>query len=565
MQQPTVLVFKPSLKKETDRKAQLATIQASKALSEIVRTTLGPRSMLKMLLDPMGGIVITNDGNSILREIDVANPAAKSLIELSRSLDEEVGDGTTSCVVLCGQVLSNCTNLLKKEIHPTEIVKGLMDALEDSIKALEQIAIEVNPSDHDKLLQVVESCLGTKLSSRWGNLTSKLALESVLKLYHNSQKSSTSASNGTDGANGPAGVTTGYLDVKRLIKIEKVPGGLLEDSKVLDGIVINKDVTHAGMSRRIVNPRVLILDCTLEYKKGESQTMVDITSEEAWNELLLQEESEIRQMCQHVIDSGCNVVITEKGVSDLAQHYLVKAGITCIRRVRKSDANRIAKCTGATVVNRPEEITKQDVGHSCRLFYVDKIGDEYYSYFVDCEKTKSCSIVLRGGSKDVLNEVERNMYDALNVCRNILTNCKLLPGGGATEIYVSNYLNRQIQLKSGLKRLSYESACKAFEIIPKTLAQNCGANPVRVISDLLSLHASGSHSMGIDGETGEIVDVVKKNLFDTFAVKEQVYKSAIESACMLLRIDIIVSGIGQKEPGADQKVAINEDALQEQA
>eukprot|EP00375_Theileria_parva_P001053 XP_763724.1 T-complex protein 1 subunit gamma [Theileria parva strain Muguga] len=541
------LVFKPSLKKESDRKAQLATIQASKALSDIVRTTLGPRSMLKMLLDPMGGIVITNDGNSILREIDVNNPGAKSLIELSRSLDEEVGDGTTSCVILCGELLSNCASLIKKEIHPTEIIQGLMEALDDALKALDNISIPVNINDHNKLLQIIQSSLSTKFSNRWGDLISKLALDSIFKLH----KSTHNRTNGTNCTNGLNGVSDGLpdavkpLDIKRLIKVEKIIGGYIEDSKVLDGVVVNKDVVHANMSRRIENPRILILDCTLEYKKGESQTMVDIYDESVWNKLLLQEETEIKQMCQYIINSNCNLVVTEKGVSDLAQHYLVKAGISCLRRVRKSDTNRISKACGATIVNRPEEITESDIGHRCKLFHVDKIGDEYYSFFDLCTDPKACSILLRGSSKDVLNEIERNLYDALSICRNIIYNCKLLPGGGATEVYISNFLNQQISRKVGLRRLSYECASKAFQVIPKTLAQNCGVNPstalragnscLKLMSDLLLMHGNGEVHMGINGETGQIINVVNHNLYDIFLVKSQIYKSSFESVshCLL--------------------------------
>lgn len=545
--QQTVLVFKPSLKKESDRMAQLATIQASRVLSEVIRTTLGPRAMLKMMLDPMGGIVITNDGNAILREIDVSNPAAKSLIELSRSQDEEVGDGTTSCVILCGQMLANSESLLKQEIHPSKIVEGYMEALEDAIEVLEKIATRIDLEDEVALKSAIQSSLETKFSSKWGDLIASLALDAVRKVR----------------VVRPDGRSV--IDVKRYAKVEKIPGGLPEDSVVLDGILINKDVTHAKMARRIENPKVLILDCTLEYKKGESQTIVDISDEAGWAKLLEQEETEVYNMCRNIIETGCNVVVTEKGVSDLAQHFLSKAGISCIRRIRKTDANRLARVTGATIVNRTEELMPSDVGKDCGLFEVKKIGDEYYSYFVKCKDPKACSIVLRGSSKDVLNEIERNLQDAMNVCRNIMLEGKLLPGGGATEIEVACRLAERLDSKAGLKRWSYRAAAKAFEVIPKTLAQNCGANPVRVITELTSLHTAGDVNAGLDGETGEICNTMKKNIIDTFSVKSQIFKSAIEAACMLLRIDIIVSGIGKKEDqSVGEKLAMNEEALESQ-
>ncbi|KAK2196970.1 bifunctional Chaperonin TCP-1 [Babesia duncani] len=536
--QPKVLVFKPSFKQENDRKAQLATIQASKALSEIIRTTLGPRSMLKMLLDPMGGIVITNDGNAVLREIDVANPAAKSLIELSRSQDEEVGDGTTSCVILCGQFLANSELLLKREIHPTTIVKGYMEALDDALQVLESIAIKIDVNDHEKIKGVISSCLDTKFSSRWGSLITDLALEAVLKVR-------TVASDGSSN-----------IDIKRYAKIEKIPGGMPQESQVLDGIVINKDIVHSKMPRMVENPRVLILDCTLEYKKGESQTIVDINDEVGWEKLLEQEEAEIRQMCDDIIATGCNVLATEKGISDLAQHFLAKAGISCIRRIRKTDANRLARATGATIVNRTEEALKQHVGTKCGLFQVVKIGDDYFSFFTKCKDPKACSLILRGSSKDVLNEIERNLHDAMNVCRNILLQGKILPGGGATEMHVSTQLMKKLDSKTGLEKWSYRAAAKAFEIIPRTLAQNCGVNPLVLITKLATLHTQGEVAMGVNGETGEICNVYEKKIYDTFTVKAQVFKSAIEAACLLLRIDMIVSGVCKpnKEPSAGSKV-----------
>ncbi|GIX61837.1 CCT chaperonin gamma subunit [Babesia caballi] len=547
-QQPTVLVFKPSLQKESDRKAQLATIQASRALSEVIRTTLGPRAMLKMMLDPMGGIVITNDGNAILREIDVSNPAAKSLIELSRSQDEEVGDGTTSCVILSGQMLANAEPLLKREMHPSKIVEGYMEALEDALEVMDAIATRVDLDDDEAVKSVIRSSLETKFSHKWGHLIASLALNAVKRVKVTRP----------DGRN--------VIDVKRYAKVEKIPGGMPEDSVVLDGVLINKDVTHPNMARRIVNPRVLILDCTLEYKKGESQTIVDISDEAGWAKLLEQEETEIYNMCQNIIQTGCNVVVTEKGVSDLAQHFLSKAGISCIRRIRKTDANRLARVTGATIVNRTEELLPCDVGTECGLFEVRKIGDEYYSYFVNCADPKACSIVLRGSSKDVLNEIERNLQDAVNVCRNIMLEGKLLPGGGATEIEVSCRLAAKLDSKAGLKRWSYRAAAKAFEVIPKTLAQNCGANPVRVITELTSLHVAGKVNAGLNGETGEICDTMERKILDTYAVKAQVFKSAIEATCMLLRIDMIVSGIGKREEqSVSEKLAVNEEALEGQA
>ncbi|CBZ52239.1 hypothetical protein NCLIV_020250 [Neospora caninum Liverpool] len=534
--QGPVLVLKQNTKREQGRKAQLANIQASKAIADIVRTTLGPSSMLKMLLDPLGGIVLTNDGNAILREVDVLHPAAKTMIELSRTQDEEVGDGSTSVVVLAGEVLAGAVDLLEKQqLHPSVISHGYVMALEDTLKYMNEIAIDVDVSDDAKLRHVVDACLNTKFSSRWEGRISQMAIDAVRKVevkLPNGKKE---------------------IDIKRYAKVEKIPGGDLEESRVLDGVMVNKDVTHAKMRRYIANPKVLLLDCPLEYKKGESQTYVEITKEDEWAKLLEQEEKEVRAMCDDIIASGCNLVITEKGVSDLAQHFLVKAGISCIRRVRKTDNNRIARVTGATIVNRTEEITKEDVGTKCGLFEIKKIGDEYFTFLTQCQEKGACTILLRGGSKDVLNEVERNLQDAMNVARNIMLEGKLLPGGGATEMAISARLLANAKNVESVKQYPYKAVASALEVIPRTLAQNCGTNVVKVMTELRAKHATcsgDSAKWGVDGETGAVVDMIEKHVWDSLAVKQQIVKTAIEAAAMLLRIDDVLSGVRKEGTGA---------------
>ncbi|CRG96931.1 T-complex protein 1 subunit gamma, putative [Plasmodium gallinaceum] len=525
-----VLVFKPNTKREEGRKTQLSNIQASRAVSEIIKTTLGPMAMLKMMLDPLGGIVITNDGNSILREVDVAHPAAKSLIELSRSQDEEVGDGTTSVVILSGELLNIAETFLKQNIHPTIIVNCYMNALNCCLKYLEEIAIEVNINDESNLLKAIDSCLNTKFVSRYNKIISKLALEATLCVK-------------IDNIMGKK-----EIDIKRYAKVEKIPGGEITDSYVLKGVMINKDITHPKMRRYIKNPRILLLDCTLEYKKAESQTNVEILDENTWNQLLLQEEIEVKKLCEYIIDSKCDVVVTEKGVSDLAQHFLVKKNISVIRRVRKTDLNRLERISGATIVNRCDEIVESDIGTKCGLFEVKKIGDDYYSFFIDCEDPHACTILLRGSTKDVLNEIERNLHDGMNVAKNIILEGKLLCGGGCTEMRVGQNLIKQAKNFDDSRKSITEAVASALEIIPKILAQNCGVNVVKTINELRIKHENpGGEKYGIDGITGEIIDVSTKNIWDLLSVKKQIYKSAIEAAAMILRIDDVVSGIGKDD------------------
>lgn len=393
-------------------------------MADIVRTTLGPKSMLKMLMDPMGGIVLTNDGNAILREIDVQHPAAKSMIELARAQDEEVGDGTTSVIILAGEVLTAVEGFLEKEIHPTVIVNAYFKALEEICNMTKEIGVEINLEDNADLTKIVTSTIGTKFAAKWGSLIVDLAVKAVRTVWSTDEQGNVE------------------IDIKRYAKVEKIPGGVLEECEVLNGCMFNKDVTHPQMRRKIEKPRVVLLDCPLEYKKGESMTAMEFTKEDDFAKALEMEETEVLRMCEHILKVKPDIVITEKGVSDIAQHFLLKHGnVSCVRRVRKTDNNRIARVTGATICNRPEELKESDVGQDCGLFEVRKVGDDYFSYMVDCKDPKACSIVLRGASKDVLNEIERNLQDAMGVARNVLNNPRLVPGGGALEMELACRLN----------------------------------------------------------------------------------------------------------------------------
>lgn len=525
-----MLVLNKNTKRDVGRKAQLTNIQAGKTVAGIVRTTLGPRAMLKMLLDPMGGIVMTNDGNAILREVDVSHPAAKNMIELSRAQDEEVGDGTTSVIILAGEMLGVAEPLLHKKLHPTLIVSGYMKALDDALEIMKSVAYPIDLNDKEAVSEIVRGSIDTKFTSRWGSLISDLAIKAV-------QTVCTVAPDGRK-----------EIDVKRYAKVEKIPGGDIEECEVLDGVMVNKDITHPRMRREIKNPRILLLDCPLEYKKGESQTNVEVTKEADWERLLQQEEDEIRKVCDEILAVKPDVVITEKGVSDLAQHFLLKGNVSVIRRIRKTDNNRIARISGASICNRTEELSDSVVGTRCGLFKVSKIGDEYFTFMTKCEDPKACSVILRGATKDVLNEMERNLHDAFNVARNIMLEPRLLPGGGATEMELAARLKEKAKSIEGTRQYAYRAVADALEVIPRSLAHNCGADVVRVMTDLRARHASaGGVNWGIDGNKGTVADTRAIGVLDTFAVKQQTLRTAIEAAAMLLRIDDIISGISKKK------------------
>jgi len=528
MQSP-ILVLTENTKRESGRKAQRNNIAAAKAVCAVVRTALGPRAMLKMILDQTGGIVLTNDGNSILRELEVSHPAGKSMIELSKTQDEEVGDGTTSVIILAGEMLTVAEPYLERNMHPTIIIRGFFKARDDALEALDKLALKVDISKSEEVINIIKSCLSTKFVSRWMDLMCNLAYEAVSTILVQ------------DGNHKE-------IDIKRYVKVEKVPGGEIEDSYVLQGAMLNKDVLHSKMRRRIENPRILLLDCPLEYTKGENNIVMDITKDNDWTALLKAEEEWVKKTCDYIIALKPDLVITEKGISDLVQHYFVKNNITALRRLRKTDNNRIARATGATIVSRVEEAKESDMGTKCGLFEVRKIGDEYFSFIENCKEPKACTILLRGASKDVLKEIERNLQDATSVTRNILLDPRLCPGGGASEMTLSQALREKSKAIEGVEQWPYIAVANALEVIPRTLAENCGASVVRVLTELRAKHAEGKNpTWGIDGVKGTLADMMTLGVFEPYSVKAQTIKTSIEAACLLLRVDDVVSGMKKKD------------------
>lgn len=368
---------------------------------------------------------------------------------------------------------------------------------------MKSIAVPLDFDNNEEVQKALLCCVGTKFAARWKNLVVDLAIKAVRCVARGADNNKLS------------------LDVKRYAKTEKIPGGTLEECEVLDGVMFNKDLVHPKMRREIRNPRVILLDSPLEYKKGESQTSMEMTKETDMTDALQQEMNEVAHMCSHIVKWKPDVVITEKGVSDLATHHLLKHNISVIRRIRKTDNQRIARVTGAQIVNRPDEIQESDIGTECGLFRVGKVGDEYFTYLVECKNPKACSIILRGGSKDVLNEVERNLQDALSVAKNLAVHPQMVPGGGATEMELSHKLNEKAKLIEGQGQLPYRALAYALEVIPRTLAQNCGADIVRVLTELRAKHANPDGVMfGINGMTGKICDMRDLNIWEPLMVKQ---------------------------------------------
>lgn len=512
--------------------------------------------MLKMLLDPMGGIILTNDGHAILREIDVSHPAAKTMLELCRAQDEEVGDGTTGVVVLAGEVMGRAETFLERGMHPLIIIKGFKEALKTGLKGMERVSKPINIESDQEMMDLLSASLGTKFAAQWTNLICGMALQAVriVCMTH-------SVGSGVE------------IDIKRYVKVERIPGGAIEDSCLIPGVILNKDVIHGGMRRRIDNPRILLIDCPLEYKKGESQTNIEVQREGEWSRYLELEEEQVREMCEMIVAFKPDLLVAEKGVSDLAQHYLVQANVSALRRVKKSDMNRIARATGGTVVSRLEDLRESDIGKQCGVFRIDKIGDEYFSFIEECKDAKACTILLRGPTKDILAELDRNLQDVMADCRNILLSPKLVPGGGATEMAIAGCLEEHAKGMQGVEKGPFLAVAEALECIPRTLIQNCGGDVVKRMSELRAKHATSSTGeasfWGIDGISGQLQDmnvkVIEESegsrqnvklrnelaIWEPFAVKAQTLKAAIETACMILRVDDIVAAKAQKKETVD--------------
>jgi len=465
--------------------------------------------------------------------VEVTHPAAKSMIEISRAQDENVGDGTTSVIILAGEVMQMAEPWLERGIHPQLIISGYTRALDDAITFINNLAVPIDTKNRQEMLKIISSCIGTKFVSKWSDQMCALALDAVttVSIEENGRKE---------------------IDIKRYAKVEKIPGGEIADCCVLKGVMLNKDVTHAKMRRKIENPRILLLDCPLEYKKAESQMNIEVSNPDHWTTILKLEEEYVAKMCADIIKLKPDLVFTEKGLSDLAQHYFVKNNITAFRRVRKTDNNRIARACGATICHRTDELQESDVGTRCGLFEVKKIGDEFFCFIEDCKDPKACTILLRGASKDVLNEIERNLADAMSVARNVLFEPKLVPGGGAIEMAVSQALITKSNSIEGVQQWTYRGIANALEVIPRTLAQNCGAKIVKVLTELRAKHASNpekNFTFGIDGMKGTVADMRELGIWEPISVKTQTIKSAIESAALLLRVDDILSGISKKKEG----------------
>ena len=512
-----IYILREGSQRTAGREAQRSNIMAAKAVAGAVRTTLGPKGMDKMLVDTMGDVVITNDGVTILKEMDIEHPAAKMMVEIAKTQDTEVGDGTTTAVVLAGELLKQAEELLEQEIHPTVIAAGYRAAAEKSMEILQTLAVKVTVKDEDLLRKIAITAMTGKGSQAARDDLAIIAVNAIKAVVDED----------------------GSVDTDN-ITVEKKVGGSIGDSVLISGVVIDKDRLHPSMPKKVTNARIALLNAAVEIEKTEVDAKIQITSPDQLQAFLDQEETMLKGMVDKIAASGANVLFVQKGIDDLAQHYLAKAGIYTVRRVKKSDMEKLARATGARVVTSIHEISKEDLGKA-GLVEERKVSDEKMTFVEECNNPKSVSIILRGGTEHVVDELDRAMEDALRVVGVAVEDKMLVAGGGAPEVELALRLRAYASTVGGREQLAIESFADAMEIIPKTLAENAGLDQIDTLVSLRSQHEKGVKTAGLDMDTGKPVDMLKLGVVEPLRVKTQAINSAAEAAVMILRIDDVIA------------------------
>jgi thermosome len=526
------MILKEGSQRTTGVDARRSNIQAAKVIAEILATSLGPRGMDKMLIDAFGDVTITGDGATILKEMEVQHPAAKLLIEVAKAQDAEVGDGTTTVVVLAGKLLELGEELLEEGIHPTIVIEGYKKAADYALKVAEEIAKPIDLTK-EQLLKVVSSALSSKVVAETREYLANLVVEAALQAVEM-----------RDGKP--------YLDLD-WIKIEKKKGKSIYETQLVRGIVLDKEVVHPGMPKRVSNAKIAILDAPLEIEKPEWTTKISVTSPDQIKAFLDQEAQILKSYVDHLASIGANVVITQKGIDEVAQHFLAKRGIMAVRRVKRSDIEKLARATGAKIITSIKDARPEDLG-TAGLVEERKVGEEKMVFVEDIPNPRAVTILVRGGSDRILDEVERSLQDALHVSRDLFREPKIVPGGGAFEIEVARRVREYARKLSGKEQLAALKFADALEYVPTILALTAGLDPVDAIAELRRRHDNGELSAGVDVHGGKIVDMATLSVWDPLLVKKQVIKSAVEAAIMILRIDdIIAAGAPKKEEKKGKK------------
>ena len=523
-----VLVLKESALQQKGRDAQKNNIAAAKLVADLVKTSLGPRGLDKMLVDSLGDVTITNDGATILKEIDAQHPAAKMMVEVSKTIDTEVGDGTTSSVVFAGALLEKAEKLLEKDVHSTVIVDGYQAASEKALELLADFAKSVKPDDQESLIKIAKTSMQSKLISEDSEPMSKLVVGAILKIAEK---------------NGDA-----YsVDLDNL-KVEKKSGASIQDTALIKGIVLDKEIVHSGMPTKIQKAKIALVNAALEVEKTEMSAEIRISDPTQMQMFLEEENRMLKEMVTKLHNAGTNVLICQKGIDDISQHYLAKHGILAVRRVKESDMTKLAKATGGRITTNLDDITEKDLGHA-DLVQQKKVETDKWVFIEGCKNPHSVTILIRGGSQRVVDEVDRSIHDSLMVVKDVIETPSIVTGGGSAEAYLAGQLNEYADSFDGREQLAVKQYAEALESIPLTIAENAGMDPIDTIISLRAKQNSGKKGAGINARESKIGDMNSLSILEPLVVKEQIIKSATETACMILRIDDVIAISGGPSSG----------------
>ena len=530
-----ILILKEGSQRTRGRDAQSGNIAAAKAVANAVRTTLGPKGMDKMLVDTIGDVVITNDGVTILKEMDIEHPAAKMMVEIAKTQDDEVGDGTTTAVVIAGELLKRAEDLLDQDVHPTVIAHGYRMAADRAQVILDEIAVDVKSDDMAMLKKLADTAMTGKGAEAAKEKITDLVVRAITMVAD----------------------ADGTVDTE-FVKVEKKVGGSIEESEIVEGMIIDKERVHPAMPRVVKNAKILLLNAAVEFKKTEVDAEISITSPDQLQMFLDEEERMIKGIVDKIIASGANVLFCQKGIDDIAQHYLAKAGIFSVRRVKKSDMEKLARATGGAIVSSIDAIAPEELGKAGTV-EEKKVSGEEMTFVTGCENPKAVSIIIRGGTEHVVAELDRAIEDALRVVSVAVEDKKLVAGGGAPEIELSLRLREYAATVGGRAQLAIEAFANALEIIPRTLAENAGLDPIDMLVALRASHEKGGANgkyMGLDVFNAVSGDMLKAGVVEPLRVKTQAVSSAAEAAVMILRIDDVIaaskSAVPPGAPGMDE-------------
>jgi thermosome len=522
-----VLVLKEGSSRSKGREALHTNIEAARIVAETVKSSLGPKGMDKMLVDSFGDVTITSDGRTILDEMDIQHPAAKMMLEVAKTQDNEAGDGTTSAVIISGELLNKAQELVERSVHPTIIIDGYKKASDKALEVLEKIAIAIDPTSADYPKKVAMTSMASKLVAEHREYLADLVVKAILAVAEKD-----------DGK---------YKADVDDVKVEKKPGESTAETKLIQGVVLDKEIAHSGMPKRVEKAKIALLDCPLEIEKTEFDAKINIESPEQMDAFLKQEEDMMRDMVDKIAKTGANVVLCEKGIDDMVQHFLARKGIIAVRRNKKSDMEKLAKATGGKIVTNLDGMTSADLGYAA-LVEERKIGDDKMTFIEGCKHPKAVTILIRGGTQRIVDEAERSVHDALCVVKDVVEEPKIVAGGGAPELEVSRMLKKYAETLPGREQLAVKAFAEALEVVPITLTENAGLDPIDIISDLRSRHEKGETWAGIEVNNGKTQDMAKAGVYEPLAVKKQIIKSATEATTMILKIDDVIAAGKMRAP-----------------